>query len=127
MFTAEERARLRSELLEFAEADTRITGAAITGSLALRDQALALACVSRRLPAIDGRGFHQLPTEVLEQFETTLVRELTPSELLRAFRELTDALVCEVKHADPELARRLQGVLLKLPEIASATSHPNSG
>src|SRR6266851_3350320 len=32
MFTAEERAHLRSELLEYAGSDQRISGAAITGS-----------------------------------------------------------------------------------------------
>jgi hypothetical protein len=34
MFTPEERARLRSALLEFAAGDKRITGAAVTGSAA---------------------------------------------------------------------------------------------
>ena len=34
MFTLEERARLRSDLLQFAVSDRRISGAAVTGSAA---------------------------------------------------------------------------------------------
>jgi predicted nucleotidyltransferase len=87
----------------------------------MRDQALALACVSRGLPAIHGRGFHLLPGEITTRFESSLVRELAQCELLRAFRELTDAFLSEVKHADPELGQRLQGVLMELTEIPSAS------
>jgi hypothetical protein len=90
----------------------------------MRDQALALACVSRDLPAIHGRGFHLLPREVTSQFESSLVRELSQRELLRAFREVTDAFLSEVKHADPELGQRLRGVLMELTEIPSASPHP---
>jgi Streptomycin adenylyltransferase len=86
----------------------------------MRDQALALACVSRGLPAIHGRGFHQLPRKVTALFESSLVRELTRRELLHAFREVTGAFLSEIKHADPELAWRLQGVLTELTEIPSA-------
>lgn len=93
----------------------------------MRDQALALACVSRTLPAIHGRGFHQLPTDVTAQFESSLVRELAPSELLRAFRELTNAFLSEIKHADPELGQRLQDVLIELSEIRSGSPLRNSG
>lgn len=93
----------------------------------MRDQALALACVSRGLPAIHGRGFHQLPSEVTAQFESSLVRELSPSELLRAFREVTEAFLSEINHADPELGRRLHEALIELTEIRSASSKSKPG
>jgi predicted nucleotidyltransferase len=91
----------------------------------MRDQALALACVSRGLAAIHGRGFHLLPGEVIVQFESSLVRELTQRELSRAFREVTDAFLSEVKRADPELGQRLHGVLMQLT-IGSASPKRNS-
>jgi hypothetical protein len=91
----------------------------------MRDQALALACVSRGLAAIHGRGFHLLPDEVTNRFESSLVRELTQRELLHAFREVTCAFLSEIKHADPELGLRLQGVLMELTEIPSASAKRN--
>lgn len=93
----------------------------------MRDQALALACVSRDLAAIHGRGFHQLPSEVTAQFESSLVRNLTQDELSRAFREVTDAFLSEIKHADPELGQRLQPVLIELTEVHSASSERRPG
>jgi hypothetical protein len=83
----------------------------------MRDQALALACVSRSLLAIHGRGFHQLPKEVTAQFESSLVRELTQDELLRAFRQLTNAFLSEIRHANPDLGERLRAVLIELTEF----------
>lgn len=91
----------------------------------MRDHALALACVRRNLPAVHGRGFHMLPREQTAQFEPSLVRELVPAELLRAFRALTEVFLTEVKLADPEL-ERLQGVLLELTEVPSASPKRNS-
>ena len=91
----------------------------------LRDQALALACVSRGLPAIHGRGFHLLPTGVLAQFEPSLVRELASAELLRAFRSTTEAFLREVKHANAELGQRLQATLMELTEIEPTTRMQN--
>jgi predicted nucleotidyltransferase len=85
----------------------------------MRDQALALACVSRGLPATHGRGFHLLPGKVITQFQSSLVRELTQRELLRAFREVTDAFLSEIKYADPQLGQRLRDVLMELTEIGS--------
>jgi predicted nucleotidyltransferase len=93
----------------------------------MRDHALALACVSRGLPAIHGRGFHQLPKEVTEQFEPSLVRQLTHDELTHAFRELTNAFLSQIKRADHELAQRLRDVLTELTKIRPATSKSKSG
>jgi predicted nucleotidyltransferase len=93
----------------------------------MRDQALALACVSRGLPAIHGRGFHQLPEDVTAQFEPTLVRELAPGELVRAFRATTAAFLREVNHANSDLGQRLQTTLIELTELRSATPKGASG
>jgi hypothetical protein len=93
----------------------------------MRDHALALACVRRNLPAVHGRGFHMLPSEVTAGFEPSLVRELDPAELSRAFRTVTAAFLCEVNHADAELGQRLQAVLMELTEVPSASPKRASG
>jgi predicted nucleotidyltransferase len=87
----------------------------------MRDHVLALACVRHGLSAIHGRGFHLLPSEVTAQFEPSLVRELVPRELLRAFRAMTEGFLTEVKHAEPELGRRLEVPLMELTEIDPTT------
>jgi hypothetical protein len=83
-----------------------------------RDTVLALACVRHNLPALHGRGFDQLPTEVTALLEGSLVRELNTAELARAFRVVVDALLVEIRHADRRLAERLQGTLKLLVETA---------
>jgi hypothetical protein len=87
----------------------------------MRDQALALACVNRSLPAVHGRGFHLLPTEVASQFEASLLRELAPAELLRAFRALVQTFLKEIQQTDPGLETRLAGTLAELADIAPET------
>lgn len=89
----------------------------------MRDQALALACVSRGMPAIHGRGFHDLPSEVTAQFQFSLVRELTQCELSRAFRATTEAFLKQVEFASADLARRLQSTLIDLTKIRSTGPH----
>ncbi len=93
----------------------------------MRDQALALACVSRGLRAIHGRGFHLLPREITGRFERTLVRELTQPDLIHAFCEVTAAFLSEIKNTDPELGRRLEGGLIELTEIRAASPKQSSG
>src|SRR6266487_653664 len=51
---------------------------------AVRDYALSLACRRRGLPARYGRGFDDLPGDVLDSFAGALVRSLEQDELLRA-------------------------------------------
>lgn len=64
---------------------------------ALRDHGLMLACVHRGLPARFGRGFDDLPPEVLEGFDGTLVRSLSKDELLRALDACVDALLANAE------------------------------
>jgi hypothetical protein len=50
----------------------------------VRDAALHLACLRCDLPALHGRGFDKLPSDVLGALQGALVRSLDPDELLRA-------------------------------------------
>ena len=82
----------------------------------LRNQALALACISRDLPAVHGRGIDQLPEEVTAKFENGLVQRLDTAELARAFRVVVDGFIAEVRRADEGLGQRLQDTLVSLSE-----------
>ncbi len=69
----------------------------------LRDQALSLACRLRGLPG-EGRGFDELPGEVLEVFARALVQSLERDELLRALGEGVDGLLAVAADHDPRAA-----------------------
>jgi hypothetical protein len=77
----------------------------------VRDNALALACIRHGLPIVHGRGIDLLPSAVTKQFEGSLVRQLEPTELSRAFSVVIHALLGEIRSVDAELAGRLAGVL----------------
>jgi hypothetical protein len=62
---------------------------------AVRDHALDLACARRGLPARFGRGFDDLPPDVLRSFDGTLVRTLAAEELLRALERSVDCLLAQ--------------------------------
>ena len=74
----------------------------------VRDNALALACVRYGLSAVHGRDMDQLPGKVTAPFESSLVQELNSAELSRAFREVVDGLLGEIRSIDRHLAERLQ-------------------
>jgi hypothetical protein len=74
---------------------------------AVRDYALSLACVRIGLPARHGRGFDDLPVDVLTRYEDALVRSLDRAELLRALRVAVDALLSEGRDL-PELRRLVE-------------------
>jgi hypothetical protein len=59
----------------------------------VRNYALSLACVDHGLPAHYGRGFDDLPADVLARFDGALVRSLDHGELLRALRVAVDGLL----------------------------------
>jgi predicted nucleotidyltransferase len=73
----------------------------------IREHVLALACVRHGLPATQGRGVDRLPTTVTDPVAATLVRMPEPTELRRAFRAATAALLTEIGHVDAALAERL--------------------
>jgi hypothetical protein len=62
---------------------------------AARDYALALACRRRNLATSYGRGFDQLPPDVLTAFEGALPRSLDPDELERALATAIECLLHE--------------------------------
>jgi acyl-CoA synthetase (AMP-forming)/AMP-acid ligase II len=80
MFTAEERDRIREQLLARAETDSAVVGAAFTGShatgdggrwwqaehwiSAMRDHVITLACVRLGYPAHYAKGAHLLPEDL---------------------------------------------------------------
>jgi len=81
---------------------------------AVRDHALALACLRHGLPAAHGRGMDLLPNDVAAQFTGAFVRELDSGELSRAFRVAIHGLLREIRCVDQELADRLHEVLTSL-------------
>jgi hypothetical protein len=81
---------------------------------AVRDYALALACLRHGLPAVQGLGFDRLPRNLTAPFEGALVRKLEVTELRRAFAVAIDGLLREARHADPDLGTRLAAPLTKL-------------
>lgn len=82
----------------------------------LRDCALSLAALGRGLPASQGRGFDDLPADVLDKFRGALVTALTRDELLRALGCAIEGLLSEAT-AVQELADRVQP---QLHELAAA-------
>ncbi len=78
---------------------------------AVRDQALALACRRRGLSVWYGRGYDELPADVLDA--STLVRSVQKEELLRALERAIDALLREADEAR-DLASKVDAGLRQL-------------
>jgi hypothetical protein len=77
----------------------------------VRDQALALACRRRGLNAWHGRGYDELPADVLD--ERMLVRSVRKEDLLQALDRAIDALIREAGDARA-LASKVDGWLRQL-------------
>lgn len=99
------RARFCIERGRYWHAEYWISGA--------RDYALSLACRRRGLPASYGRGFDDLPRDVLDAFSNTLVTSLDRSELLRALARVIDGLLGEADEAQG-LAAKVESQLREL-------------
>jgi hypothetical protein len=67
---------------------------------AVRDHALSLACLHRRLPPVQARGYDQLPPETLADFDGTHVGSVEPDALRRAIAASVVALLNEAAEAD---------------------------
>jgi hypothetical protein len=67
---------------------------------AVRDHALSLACLGRGLPAVQARGYDELPSETLAGFAETHVGALEPDELHRALSAGIRGLLREAKGAN---------------------------
>src|SRR6059058_2433821 len=67
---------------------------------AVRDHALSLACVQRGLPAVQARGYDQLPPETLAGFDHTHVGSAEPDALRGALAASALALLSQGTEAD---------------------------
>jgi hypothetical protein len=67
---------------------------------AVRDHALSLACFHRGLPAVQARGYDELPPETLTGFDGTHVGSVEPDALRRALAASVLALLDEGAEAD---------------------------
>ena len=67
---------------------------------AVRDHALSLACLQRGLPAVQARGYDELPPETLAGFDRTHVGSVEPDALPRALAASVVALLNEGAKAD---------------------------
>jgi hypothetical protein len=67
---------------------------------AVRDHALSLACFHRGLPAVQARGYDELPPETLAGFDGTHVGSVEPDALRRALAASVLALLDEGAEAD---------------------------
>ena len=79
----------------------------------VRDYALSVACRARGLEISYGRGFDQLPADVLAQFDDALVRSLERDELRRALASAVGALLHESDEVR-DLALNVEGRLREL-------------
>ena len=78
---------------------------------AVRDHALSLACLDRGLPAVQARGYDDLPPEILARFGDTHVESGEPDALRRALAASVLSLIdvateARLPHADV-IAERL--------------------
>lgn len=80
---------------------------------ALKDHALALACLRLGEAAEYARGIDRLPAELTVPYEQALVRSLHPSELRRALGIAVEQFLREVEDRDRRLAQRLRPLLTR--------------
>jgi predicted nucleotidyltransferase len=77
---------------------------------AVRDNALALACHRRGLPARFGRGFDDLPAEVLARFERARARSFDRDDLLEALSTAAEGLIGESDEVGDVAVKAAAGV-----------------
>lgn len=78
-----------------------------------RDYALHLACLRRGLPADHGRGFDDLPSDVLGLFNGSLISSLNRDELMRALTCVVKGLLNDLEGVEP-LANKVKPQLFEL-------------
>ena len=84
----------------------------------IRKYALSLACRQRGLNGSYGRGFDDLPAEVLDPFRDTLVCSLEREALLRALHAAIEGLLRESGEVR-EFALKVEGRLRELSDFRS--------
>ena len=83
----------------------------------VRDQVVALACLRHDLPPHEGRGVDDLPASLRLRIAEALVRELSGSELRRAFAASVSALLEEAQLIDADRERRLRETVRGLTRV----------
>lgn len=87
---------------------------------ALRDHALAIACVRLGLPAVYAKGVDSLPREVTAPFEGALIGSLEGEELRRALRAAARGFLEELARSLPELEDRLAAPIVELADLETS-------
>jgi hypothetical protein len=82
---------------------------------AVRDHALSLACLRRDLPAVQARGYDDLPADTLAGFDGTRVCALEPELLRSALAVAMRALLHEGKEANVPSVDAVAQRLAELP------------
>jgi hypothetical protein len=110
VFTVEQRDALRAHMLRLAEGDARVTAAALVGSLAVgqaqhyigavRDHALALACLREGQTPFQARGYDDLSPETLAALEGSRVGSPERAAERTALAASVRALLREASTAD---------------------------
>lgn len=76
---------------------------------AIRDHALTIACLRLGAPAVQARGFDDLPSElVADRFDKTHVAEVAPGALRAALRASVEALLAEAEDAQLEQTQAIR-------------------
>ncbi|MBL8076709.1 MAG: hypothetical protein JNM55_02005 [Anaerolineales bacterium] len=78
-----------------------------------RDYILHLACLRRGLPADHGRGFDNLPSNILVLFKDSLISSLNRDELMRALTCVVNGLLNDLEGVEP-LANKVKPQLYEL-------------
>ncbi len=77
----------------------------------MRNHVFELTCLRCGTIAHQGRGLDDLPTAERANAAACLPESLEPTKLQRAFQNTMQALLQEIRHADPELEARLSSAL----------------
>lgn len=80
----------------------------------MRDYLISLYCRRFGLPEKQGRGVDMLPNNELKKLESTWVKPINSSELQRAFFEIANLCLEEIKIGDAKLHSKIQSALLEL-------------
>jgi hypothetical protein len=83
---------------------------------AVRDHALSLACLRRGLPAVQARGYDDLPPAILAGFDRTHVRSIEREALRRALAASVAALLNEAAEANAPGVAVVAGRLAELQQ-----------
>lgn len=86
----------------------------------LRDQVVSLACLRHGLPAEQGRGVDDLPSDVKQTIGETMPG-LAGRDLSTAVASAVTALIEEAEQINPSLAARLRQPVGELVRTASAS------